>query len=274
MEPDLPHQGCERVVIAFSARNRRYAEQIAAFEAGETEYGARKYINTRGTELFEKKRVLFNFSEAKNSIHKAVVVFEGNADATTAFAGGLKIAVATCGTAFTEEHMAMLLEHGIKQIAICFDPDTAGEKATVRVAAMLEKYENDPQLKIEIITMPKEKGDADEFIRSFGDLKAGVDEFRKVTRIGLAAFNTKRKVREGADGVALCKEQLEEILLESNHIDQLVKADQLAEATGIPREFVRSELRRRVRMLDLDSRLQWAREEVNRMEKLLILDRI
>ena len=114
--------------IAFSARNLKYEEEKAVYEKKYDEIEARtdlnkdektalikalweprKCINSAETVLFQKRCVLFNFNQAKKSSHKTIQVFEGNADAVTIFAGGIKTAVATCGTAFTQEHLEMVL---------------------------------------------------------------------------------------------------------------------------------------------------------------------
>lgn len=129
------------------------------------------------------------------------------------------------------------------------DPDRAGKAATERITAMLEAFGNRPGLLVEIITMPEGTGDPDEYVRKFSSLQAGVEELRKLTRVDLFSWNLKRNIREGANPAAVCEEQLKLIVNEPNNIQRVVKADQLAEATGISKDFVRRELNR---LLDQD----------------------
>src|SRR5699024_8718893 len=69
-----------------------------------------KYMNTPETLLYKKSKVLFGIDQAKRSIaekHQAVVV-EGYTDVMAMHAAGVDTAVASCGTAFGSEHLAML----------------------------------------------------------------------------------------------------------------------------------------------------------------------
>jgi hypothetical protein len=159
--------------IAFSARNLKYESEKETYEQKRAKIEARadldelqkkeeveklwvprKYINTAETILFQKRCVLFNFDQAKKSSNKSIVVFEGNADCTTLFSGGIKMAVATCGTAFTTEHLDMVLAHGITKIVLVFDPDKGGKEGTARFIKMLEEFGSRPGLEVEIVVMP------------------------------------------------------------------------------------------------------------------------
>ena len=212
---------------------------------------------------------MFNFNEAKKSSHKAVVVFEGNADAVTAYAGGLKAAIATLGTAFTTDHLALLESNEIRHVGICFDNDKGGREATERVTGLLETFGNRPGIKVEVIHLPDGVKDADAFIRSYPDLKAGVDAFRNLPRTDLLTWNLKRKVREGADAGEVCKEQITLIMLDPNHIDRATKAKSLAYVSGIPEYLVNKELFRQMRIEELRQELATARAVVAKLEEEL-----
>jgi len=235
--------------IAFSARNLNYEKEMSDYEAKKdrmsSSWHPRKYVNTKTTRIFEKRRTLFNFNEAKKSTTKQLVVFEGNADCVTTFAGGVKSAVACCGTAFTMEHLEIVIAAGIKKIILVFDPDEAGESGTKRFIDTLAQYGDHPTLDISMILMTKEQGDADAYVRSFGDLRKGTLSFHKLPQTDLFSWNVKRMIEEGGDEVTICQQTLPSIISDQlDNLSRLEKADRLAMVTGVDREYVRREVLR------------------------------
>jgi replicative DNA helicase len=162
------------------------------------------------------------------------------------FAGGLKGSVAVCGTAFTGEHVEMALAHGITRIVLVFDPDQGGEKGTQRAIDMLEQFGNHPGLTVEIVTMPEGTEDPDAYVRAFGDLRTGVNEFRKMPRTDLFTWKLTKAIEEGADPIQICDETVPLIINQPNDLFRLQMADRLSLATGVPQEFVRREVLRRI----------------------------
>ena len=99
-----------------------------------------KYMNTQDTLLYHKSKVLFGLDLAKKHIaegHQAVVV-EGYTDVMAMHAAGVKTAVASCGTAFGKEHMAVIRRLMLDdsyfrgELIYTFDGDEAGQKAAMR----------------------------------------------------------------------------------------------------------------------------------------------
>lgn len=99
-----------------------------------------KYMNTKDTLLYNKSRVLFGLDQAKKHIaagHQAVVV-EGYTDVMAMHAAGVTTAVASCGTAFGDEHLKMLRRLMLDdnyfrgELIYTFDGDEAGQKAAMR----------------------------------------------------------------------------------------------------------------------------------------------
>ncbi len=203
--------------IAFSARNLNFESEKASYDAKVLEiessnktddkkkaekdklWKPRKGINTRTTKIFEKGKSLFNFNEACKSANKQLVVVEGNADCMTLSCGGLKSAVACCGTAFTVDHLQMAIRHGISKIVLIFDADAAGENATKRFIETLEQYGDHPGLEVSIVAMPEGTDDPDAYVRAFGDLRAGVREFRKLPQVDLFSWKIKASVEAGGN---------------------------------------------------------------------------
>ncbi|WP_225727177.1 MULTISPECIES: DNA primase [unclassified Nocardia] len=102
-----------------------------------------KYVNTPETVLYKKSQVLFGLDHAKREIakgHQAVVV-EGYTDVMAMHLAGVKTAVASCGTAFGEEHMAILRRLLMDdnfwrgEIIYTFDGDAAGQAAALKAFA-------------------------------------------------------------------------------------------------------------------------------------------
>ncbi len=97
-----------------------------------------KYLNTSGTWLFNKSRLLYPFPIAKESIRdqKRAILCEGQMDAIAFHMAGVKNAVAPLGTAFTDEQ-ATILKHHTNEVVVAFDSDTAGLNAALRTGETL-----------------------------------------------------------------------------------------------------------------------------------------
>ncbi len=95
--------------------------------------GEPKYLNTPETILFNKSKYIFGLYQAKESIRRDgfVVIVEGNMDVISSHQVGVKVAVATSGTAMTEQHLK-ILSHLTSDIRLAYDGDEAGVKATER----------------------------------------------------------------------------------------------------------------------------------------------
>jgi DNA primase len=140
-------------VIAFTAR---------ALETGE-KAGA-KYINSPETPLYSKSLVLFNLDKARTSIrqHDFALLVEGQMDCISVFLRGIQNVIATSGTAFTEQQVALLRRH-TSQVVVNFDPDAAGSNAAEKSIALL----TEEGFTIKIVTLD-DGLDPDRFIRERG----------------------------------------------------------------------------------------------------------
>jgi len=97
-----------------------------------------KYVNTPETPVFRKSRLLFGLDKAKREVldSKTALLCEGQIDCIRCHLAGFKNAVASQGTAFTEQH-ARLLKRYADHAIIVLDADTAGRKAALRSAEIL-----------------------------------------------------------------------------------------------------------------------------------------
>ena len=106
-----------------------------------------KYLNTPETPVYHKASVLYGLDLARKEIVKRrqVVVVEGYTDVMACHLAGEVTAVATCGTAFGEEHIKIinrLLGQSADpaEVIFTFDPDAAGQKAALRVYGDSAKF--------------------------------------------------------------------------------------------------------------------------------------
>jgi DNA primase len=107
-----------------------------------------KYLNTSETPVYHKSAVLYGIDLAKKEISKSqrVVVVEGYTDVMACHLAGVTTAVATCGTAFGDEHIRILnrmLQANVDnpaEVIFTFDPDEAGQKAAMRAFADADKF--------------------------------------------------------------------------------------------------------------------------------------
>lgn len=107
-----------------------------------------KYLNSAETPVYHKSRVLYGLDLAKKDIAKKqqVVVVEGYTDVMACHLAGITTAIATCGTAFSEEHIQVLNRilgsdpANPAEVIFNFDPDEAGQKAAMRAFANSSKF--------------------------------------------------------------------------------------------------------------------------------------
>ncbi|MBR6505359.1 DNA primase [Candidatus Saccharibacteria bacterium] len=106
---------------------------VIGFTARVLDKSEPKYLNTPETILFNKSRYIFGLYQAKESIRRNgyVVIVEGNMDVISSHQAGVKEAVATSGTAMTEQHLKAL-SNLTSDIRLAYDGDAAGVKATER----------------------------------------------------------------------------------------------------------------------------------------------
>lgn len=103
-----------------------------------------KYKNSAESSVYAKSRVLYGLNWAKTNIVEAdeVVVCEGYTDVIGFFQAGVPRAVATCGTALTDEHVKLLRKFA-RRVVLSFDADSAGQNAAARFYEWEKSYDLD-----------------------------------------------------------------------------------------------------------------------------------
>ena len=97
-----------------------------------------KYINSPQTKFFNKSRLLYGYNLAKEKIYKTktIIVTEGYLDVIMLHQAGFDNAVATLGTALTNEHLP-LLKRGEPKVIVAYDGDKAGLYAAYKASVLL-----------------------------------------------------------------------------------------------------------------------------------------
>ena len=137
-------------VIAFSGRLWRDPAEGAKPQG--------KYKNSRATLLFNKSYELYHLDKAKQVAKKnhELYLMEGFMDVIAAYRAGIENAVASMGTALTQEHVAHLSKF-TKKVILAYDGDKAGRLATAKALEVLEKQE------VEVVQIPDQM-DPDEYL--------------------------------------------------------------------------------------------------------------
>ena len=140
-------------VIAFTARTLETGDKAGA-----------KYVNSPETPLYIKGQVLFNLDKAKSAIRQAgyALLVEGQMDCISLFLRGIQHVIATSGTAFTEQQVAILKRH-TQNVVVNFDPDAAGANAAEKSIALL----TEEGFNLKLVTLDGGL-DPDRFIRERG----------------------------------------------------------------------------------------------------------
>ena len=135
--------------LAFTARTVRQDE-------------ARKYINSPETPAYIKGRVIFGLDLARDEITRRgqAALMEGQFDVITAHQFGVSNAVASSGTALTDDQVR-LLKRFTDELVLVFDSDRAGRAAMRKAAALAAAH----AMRTRVVTLPDAK-DPDEFLRS------------------------------------------------------------------------------------------------------------
>ncbi len=138
-----------------------------------------KYINTGDTPVYNKRNNLYGLYLHKNEKLDDLIMVEGYMDVIGLYKAGVKNAVASLGTALTQQQ-ARLLKRYVEKVYICYDGDAAGQNATVRGLDIL-KAEG---LEVRVITIP-DGLDPDEYVQVYG--KEGFDRLKE-NALSLNAF--------------------------------------------------------------------------------------
>ena len=199
---------------------------------------AAKYLNSPETLIFNKRKNLFALNLAKKSKLGYLILVEGYMDAIALHQYGFDCAVASLGTALTEDGAALLARY-TDQVVLIYDGDTAGQRATQRAIPILEKA----GLQVKVLQMRDAK-DPDEFLKKFGAdrFKVLLEESSNRVEYQLNAIRKKYDLREDDQRIKYIHESADLICTLGSAVQREVYSGRVAEAGKISLEAMKIEV--------------------------------
>ena len=216
-----------------------------------------KYLNSPDTPVYNKSRNLFALNRAKTSKAGRVILTEGYMDTISLHQAGFDSAVASLGTALTEEH-GQLLSRYFKEAVIAYDSDGAGVAAAQRAIPLLEKA----GLKVKVLRMQGAK-DPDEFIKARGrDAFAQLlDQSENQVDYRLAQIQKKYDLTDDSQRVAFLQEAALLVSTLPSAVEREIYGGHAAQTAEVSPETMKMEVDRA-----LKSRLRRERKRQERRE--------
>ena len=196
-----------------------------------------KYINTADTPVYHKSAGLFAMNFAKDSGSRQLILAEGYMDVIALHRAGFTNAIASLGTALTEEQ-ARIIRRYADEAVICYDSDEAGQRATQRAIPILKEA----GLLVRVVTVPGNK-DPDEFMRTYG--RDGPARFQRLLEAGGNDTEYRLgKIRDkydlaGEEGKSrYLREAVETVLAPLDGMERDVYAGKLSRETGVGKDSI------------------------------------
>ena len=246
--------------------------RVIAFGGRVMGEGEPKYLNSPETSVYTKGRNLFGLAHSKSEIRNLgfAILVEGYLDYIIPFQEGVHNIVASLGTALTDGQVRLLRRYMDQpQIVVNFDPDSAGQAATMRSIDVLLAE----GFKVNILRMPT-KQDPDAFVRAHG-----VERFRELLKTtqpyidyivenSIAAHDISRPTGK----VAAINAILPHLARMRDKVARAGYADQIADRLRIDSHIVREELKRTAtnRQHSLDKKRVRTAEELTVAERQLL----
>lgn len=216
-----------------------------------------KYLNSPDTPVYNKSRNLFALNIAKTSKAGRVILTEGYMDTISLHQAGFDSAVASLGTALTEEH-GQLLSRYFKEAVIAYDGDGAGIKAAQRAIPILEKA----GLKVKVLRVAGAK-DPDEFIKAYGREAFArlLDQSENQVDYRLAQIQKKYKLTDDSQKVAFLQEAAQLVSTLRSAVEREIYGGHAAQTAGVSPDTMKLEVERA-----LKARLRKAKKQQERRD--------
>jgi DNA primase len=215
-----------------------------------------KYLNTSDTPAFKKSKNLFALNFAKNHCAESMILCEGYMDVIALHASGFENAVATLGTAITQEQ-ARLFARYTKKVFISYDSDAAGQTAANKAFKLLQEVGVD----VKILSL-KDAKDPDEFIKKFGNnafkqiLNASKSKFEYETEVVFAKYN----ILNVDEKVKASHEICEIISTYPSEVERELYCQKMAKVLDIPVNTIKADVTARVRKRSKEAKRTEANE--------------
>ena len=216
-----------------------------------------KYLNSPDTPVYNKSRNVFALNIAKTSKAGRVILTEGYMDTIALHQAGFDNAVASLGTALTEEHGQLLARH-FQEAVIAYDGDGAGVKAAQRAIPILEKA----GMKVKVLRMAGAK-DPDEFIKAYGRgaFAKLLDQSENQVDYRLAQLRKKYDLADDGQKVAFLQDAAQLVSALPSAVEREIYGGHAAQAAGVSADAMKLEVDRA-----LKGRLRKAKRQQERRD--------
>lgn len=245
------------------------AGEVVAFSGRDvTGTSKAKYLNSSDTPVFQKRKNLFALNFAKAHCAEQMILCEGNMDVVSMHAAGFENAVASLGTALTDEQ-ARIMARYTKQVIIAYDGDSAGQRAAGRAMDIFARV----GLDVRVLRITDAK-DPDEYIRKFG-----TDAFARLLKGSSTGFSyrldgvlNRYNIKESEDRIKAAAELCGMVARVWSSAEREVYLQAVSERLGLPIDSLRRDVERAQARIQRDRHQSEARAA--RMSALALDDRV
>ena len=236
------------------------AGSVIAFGGRVMDNSLPKYLNTPDTPAFSKGRNLFALNYARNHCAEEMILCEGYMDVIALHAAGFPNAVATLGTALTQEQ-ARLMKRYTSKVIISYDGDRAGQNAADRASAIL----TEAGLDVRILRI-KDAKDPDEYIKSFGPdafkrlLKGSETKFDFILSNVLARYDVATSDGKIKAAAELCAE----IAKVRSAVEQELYIEKTASVLGVEAASLKSDVKKQIRKRNAEQNSNFEKQMMNK----------
>ena len=193
-----------------------------------------KYLNSADTPAFKKSRNLFAMNFAKSTKDRKFILAEGYMDVIALHQAGFTNAVATLGTALTNEQAYLISNYG-DQVTVAYDSDESGQKAIKRAILIFDKT----PLQVKVLQMDGAK-DPDEYIKknSAEKFQFLIDKSKASTQYLIDSIKKKYDTTKPEQQVLYLREIVKSLSSLSDIGEQDIYAGKIAEELDVNKDTI------------------------------------
>ena len=237
---------------------------VVAFGGRALDDKGAKYLNSSDTPVFKKSKTLFALNFAKTSKRPGLILAEEYMDVIAIHQAGFDNAVATLGTALTEEQ-ARLISQYAERVVLAYDSDGPGQAATKRAMNIFDEV----GVKVSVLSMTGAK-DPDEFIKKYGTERFAMllDNSRNPVEFELSKLRTTYDTAQADGKVGYLKEACKLFAGIRNPVEREVYITQTANELEISPQAIKAQIE------NLDKRESYRQRKQQRADTNIYIGRM
>ena len=237
---------------------------VVAFGGRALDDKGAKYLNSSDTPVFKKSKTLFALNFAKTSKRPGLILAEGYMDVIAIHQAGFDNAVATLGTALTEEQ-ARLISQYAERVVLAYDSDGPGQAATKRAMNIFDEV----GVKVSVLSMTGAK-DPDEYIKKYGTERFAMllDNSRNPVEFELSKLRTTYDTAQADGKVGYLKEACKLFAGIRNPVEREVYITQTANELAISPQAIKAQIE------NLDKRESYRQRKQQRADTNIYIGRM